>query len=168
MVSKGERTRSNRQALFSKSARGNRYISVTSAIQIIHWSVLFRCIKVPDAVKLINIMDTNLYVDALKTTFLPYVKSIHDLHFCYDNPLLWLAFLVVFLILLIGMSWDTGKAFFFCLIITLILLGTTWFEGYIAGIFMKPVESFDPFIIRVLSLMMIAGAILYFLLVDDS
>ena len=110
-------------------------------------------------------MDMALYIEALKISFLPYVKSIQSFHFYYDNLLFWVFFMVLYLMLEIGRSWSPGKAFFFCISIASILLATTWLEkplidmftvqGYAAG-------GFDPFILKVASLVIISITIVYF------
>ncbi len=116
-------------------------------------------------------MDMALYIEVLKTIFLPYIKSIQSFHFYYTNPLFWVFFMVLYLILGIGRNWNQGKAFFFCISIASILLATTWLEkplidmftvqGYAAG-------GFDPFILKVASLVMISITIVYFVFVDNS
>jgi hypothetical protein len=116
-------------------------------------------------------MDMVLYIEVLKTTFLPYIKSIQSFHFYYTNPLFWVFFMVLYLILGIGRNWNQGKAFFFCISIASILLAATWLEkplidmftvqGYAAG-------GFDPFILKVASLVMISITIVYFVFVDNS
>jgi len=111
--------------------------------------------------------DVVFYLEVLKTTFMPYIKDIQGFHFYYNNPLFWVFFMVLYLILEIGRSWSPGKAFFFCVIIAIVLLSTTWFEMFIASTFVKPGETFDPLIIRMLSLVMLSAIILYFLLIDN-
>lgn len=120
-----------------------------------------------EALNFLGSGDMLFYLEVLKTTFMPYIKDIHSFHFYYNNPLFWVFFMVLYLILEIGRSWSPGKAFFFCIIIAMVLLGTTWFEIYIANTFVKPGETFDPFIIRMLSLVMLSAVVLYFLLVDN-
>ena len=113
-------------------------------------------------------MDMSVEIESLKTTFLPYIKSVQDLHFHYSNPLIWVFFMIVFLILVWFRSWSYGKAFSFCLVISLILLGMTWMEKSIRGAFVAPGESFDPFIIRVVSFVAMLSAVLYFAFIDNS
>lgn len=109
-----------------------------------------------------------LYTEVLKTSFLPYVKSIQGFHFYFNNPLFWAFFMILFLMLEIGWSWSQGKAFFFCLTIAMILLGTTWFEKFMMGAFVNLNGAFDPFLIKVLSLIVISAVIVYFVLIDNS
>jgi hypothetical protein len=113
-------------------------------------------------------MDIAPYIEILKTTFIPYIKDIHGFHFYFNNPLFWVFVMVLYLILEIGRSWSPGKAFFFCVSIAIVLLGATWFERLIAATFAAPGENFDPLLIRVLSLIILLVAILYFVLIDNS
>ncbi|MDP2911812.1 MAG: hypothetical protein Q8N76_05730 [Candidatus Omnitrophota bacterium] len=107
-------------------------------------------------------------IESLKTTFLPYVKSIQDFNFHYSNPLILVFFMTVFLMLVWFRGWSRRKAFFFCLTMSLILLSMTWAEKSIRGIFVRPDESFDPFIIRVVSLVAISVTMLYYTFIDNS
>ena len=113
-------------------------------------------------------MDMSIEIESLKTTFLPYIRSIQDFHFYYNNPLIWVFFMTVFLMLVWFRSWSHGKAFSFCLTTSLILLGMTWMEKSIRGAFVRPDESFDPFIIRAVSLVVISVAVLYYAFIDNS
>ena len=113
-------------------------------------------------------MDMSVEIESLKTTFLPYIKNIQDFHFHYNNPLIWVFFMTVFLILVWFRGWSHRKAFSFCLTMSLILLGMTWMEKSIRGVFVRPDESFDPFIIRVVSLVVISAVALYFAFIDNS
>src|SRR3989338_8526424 len=102
-------------------------------------------------------MDIALYIETLKTTFLPYVKSIQDFHFYYDNPLLWLFFITLFFLLVWFRDWSRRRSFSFCLASALVLLTATWVEGSMAGAFSRAGESFDPFIIRALFILALSG-----------
>nr|MBU1328801.1 hypothetical protein [Candidatus Omnitrophota bacterium] len=116
-------------------------------------------------------MDIVLYIGSLKTVFLPYIKSIQSFHFYYNNPLFWVFFMVLYLILWIGRSWNRGKAFFFCISIASILLATTWLEKPLIDMFTVhgyAVGGFDPFILKVASLVMISIIVIYFVFVDNS
>ena len=114
-------------------------------------------------------MDMSLYYEALKTAFLPYIKSIQDFHFYYSNPLFWAGFMVLYLILEIGLDWRISKAFFFCAINASVLLFATWFEKPIIEMFtIKGVPGgFDPFILRVATLTVVSIVTMYFILVDN-
>lgn len=111
-------------------------------------------------------MDMDLYIEVLKTTFLPYIKDIQGFHFYYNNPLLWVFFMVLYLILEIGRSWSPRKAFFFCVNIASILLGATWLEKPLIDMFTKGV--FNLFILKIFSLVMISIVVIYFVFVDNS
>lgn len=115
-------------------------------------------------------MDINLALEALKTSFLTYIKNIQDYHFYYNNPLFWVFFMILYLILKIGISWNSGKAFFFCASIAFILLGTTWLEQPMIDMFTIRGYSggFDPFILKVASFVTVSITVIYFLFVDNS
>lgn len=115
-------------------------------------------------------MDTALYIEVLKTSFLPYVKDIQNFNFYFHNPVFWMFFMVLFLVLEIARSWSSGKAFFFCASIAFTLLGSKWIEkptialftihGYPAG--------FDPFILKMAVFVVISMITIYFVFVDNS
>lgn len=113
------------------------------------------------------IMD--LYV--LKKAFLPYIKDIQEFHFYYNNPLVTIFFMILYLTLEIGMSWSPGKAFFFCISTAFILLATTWLEKSLIKIFAIPgyaTYNLDPFILKICSLVAISLVVVYFVLIDNS
>lgn len=110
-----------------------------------------------------------LYYEALKAAFLPYIKSIQEFHFYWDNLLFWAGFLVLYLILEIFRDWNRSKAFFFCAIIASILLSTTWLERPLIDMFTVQGHScFDPFILKAASITVISVVVLYFVFVDNS
>jgi len=113
-------------------------------------------------------MDIALYIEVLKTTFMPYIKSIQGFRFYYNNPLFWVFFMALFLALEIGRSWSVEKAFLFCVSAAAVLLGATWLERSIAETFVKPGESFDPFIIRVFTFIAVSAVTIYFVMIDNS
>ncbi len=78
--------------------------------------------------------------------------------------------MVLFLVLEIGRSWNEGKAFFFCAIISSVLLGATRIEGPLIKIFtIKGYQGgFDPFILKMAVFIVIAVVIIYFVFIDDS
>jgi len=114
-------------------------------------------------------MNIVLYYEALKTTFLPYIKSIQDFHFYYNNPLFWAGFMVLYLILELGVDWRISKAFFFCAINASVLLFTTWLEKPIIKMFTIQGHSggFDPFILKAAALTVVSVVIMYFVFVDN-
>ena len=78
--------------------------------------------------------------------------------------------MALFLILEIGWSWGPGKSFFFCLTIASVLLGATWVEKPLIDIFsiQEHGGGFDPFILKVASLVAVSIIIVYFVFVDNS
>ena len=111
----------------------------------------------------------DMYYEVLKTAFLPYIKSIQGFHFYYDNPLFWAGFMILYLMLERAAAWSVGKAFFFCAIISSILLGTTWLERPLADLFTVQERSgFDPFILKAGSVTAISVVVLYFVFIDNS
>lgn len=113
-------------------------------------------------------MDIVIVLYVLKTSFLPYIKSIQDFHFYYNNPLFWIFFMVLYILLKIGRSWSPGKAFLFCACIAGILLGAT---RLIAQPFTIPgyaAYSFDPFVYKIASFILISIITIYFVFIDNS
>lgn len=111
----------------------------------------------------------DMYFEVLKTAFLPYIKNIQDFHFYYDNPLFWAGFMVLYLILDRAAAWSVGKAFFFCAIISSILLGATWLEKPLVDLFtIQEHTGFDPFILKVATVTVISVVVMYFVFVDNS
>ena len=114
-------------------------------------------------------MDAALCIEVLKTTSLPYIKDIQNFNFYFQNPVFWVFFMVLFLILEIARSWSPEKAFFFCTSIAFTLLGSKWIEktmidfftiqGYSAG--------FDPFILKIAAFVVISVITIYFVFVDN-
>jgi hypothetical protein len=116
-------------------------------------------------------MSVNIVLDTLKAAFFPYIKSIHSFHFYYNNPLVWVGFMILYLILEIGISWSPSKAFFFCVSVASILLGITWLERSLIKVFTIPgyeAYSLDAFVLKIISLVLISIVIVYFVFVDNS
>jgi hypothetical protein len=110
-------------------------------------------------------------LEALKVTFLPYIKSMQDFHFYYDNPMLWVFFMVAYLFLKVWRGWSHPKAFFYCTSITFVLLGATWIEKPLVKIFTisgYETSGFDPFILKMGALILIAVITVYFMFIDNS
>ena len=98
--------------------------------------------------------------DTLRATFLYHLDSLKHFHFSGLNPVFWLFLLLLFLILL--RFWEIKKAFPFCSIVAIVLLATTKLENFIADMFAKSGEIFDPRIIRLLPIVIIPFIILYY------
>jgi hypothetical protein len=116
-------------------------------------------------------MNVDIALEALKITFLPYIKSMQDFHFYYDNPMLWVFFMAVYLFLKAWRGWSHPKAFFYCASIIFVLLGATWIEKPLADIFTVPgyaSSAFDPFILKMAILILTAVITVYFVFIDNS
>lgn len=115
-------------------------------------------------------MDVALYIEVLKTAFLPYIKDIQNFNFYFQNPVFWVFFLVLFLMLEIGWSWSPGKAFSFCTIIAFTLLGSKWIEKPIINFFTIQGYSsgFDPLILKIAAFVIISIVTIYFVFIEDS
>lgn len=98
-------------------------------------------------------MSIDIYFKVFKITFAPYYKALNNFHFHFYNPLFWVFLLILFLILL--RYWQEGKAFSFCLILAIILLGTTKFESMTREALANYGQTFDPLAARVLALVII-------------
>ena len=115
-------------------------------------------------------MDAALYIGALKTAFLPYIKDIQNFNFYLHNPVFWVFFMVLFLMLEIGRSWNQGKAFLFCAIVAFTLLGSKWMEKPMIDLFTIPGHpaGFDPFILKIAALVAVSVVTIYFVFIDNS
>jgi len=99
-------------------------------------------------------MSIDIVFETLKSTFAPYYKSLVNFHFYFYNPLFWVFLLILFLILL--RRWQEGKAFSYCLLLAIILLGATRFESMTRQALANYGQTFDPLPARVLVLVIIA------------
>ena len=115
-------------------------------------------------------MGVALYIEVLKTSFLPYIKDIQNYNFYFQNPVFWVFFMVLFLMLEIGWSWSPGKAFSFCTIVAFILLGSKWIEKPMTDLFTIHGYStgFDPFILKMAAFVIIAIITIYFVFIEDN
>jgi len=109
-------------------------------------------------------------MEVSKAAFLPYFKDIQNFNFYFHNPVFWVFFMILFLMLEIGRSWSPGKAFFFCTSIAFTLLGSKWIEKPMTDLFtIKGYPAgFDPFILRVAAFVVISVITIYFVFVDNS
>jgi len=96
----------------------------------------------------------------------PHLESLRNYNFSYQNPLFWAFLFVIFLVL--TKPWGAKKAFAFSLILGAILLPTTAFEKMFLRTMIKPGETFDPTIIRIISGVVIAFTVLYFALIKEN
>jgi len=98
--------------------------------------------------------------DAIRRIFLYHLYRLGNFHFTFTNPVFWLFLLLLFLTLLT--FWRLKKALSFSLIVALILLGATKFENFLGNIFTGSGESFDPTMVRLLSITFIAFIFIYY------
>jgi hypothetical protein len=73
----------------------------------------------------------NINIYALKASFLSYLGELNSFRFSLFNPLLWVFWLIAFL--LFSKQWGYKKAFSFCLIVVIILLGNTLLENHLTN-----------------------------------
>ena len=111
-------------------------------------------------------MSISIDFETLRAIFVPYLDSLKNFHFTFLNPLFW-AFLLVLLLILLRF-WEIKKSFSFCLIIAVILLGTTKLEDFVVDTLAISGESLVPFLIRVLSLFAVAIVFLYCAVIKDG
>jgi hypothetical protein len=105
-------------------------------------------------------------LDVLRAGLQPHLESLKNLIFSYQNPLFWVFLFLIFLILM--KPWGTRKAFLFSLILAAVLLATTALEQRVVGTMIKPGDTFDPTIIRIVSGIVIAFTVLYFTLIKEN
>ncbi len=110
-------------------------------------------------------MDINTYFGALKIGLKPYLESLKSFQFSYFNPLFWVFIFILFLILL--RIWEIKKSFSYCVLLSLILLATTELETWLAGIWTKSGETFDPLLIRILTFLVIVIISIYYATIKE-
>ena len=109
-------------------------------------------------------MDIHVYT--LKMAVLPYLNDLKNFEFYYLNPLFWMFFLLLFLILL--RSWKAKKALSFSLSLAAILLINTKIEHFVSGL-RRTTEGFDAnIIVRMISGMVIVFICIYYFLVRED
>jgi len=104
--------------------------------------------------------------DALKTSFLSYFGRLSNFDFSFRNPVFWAFLVLAFLILL--KFWAAKKSFSFCIVIGAILLAATKVEGLVRKAVTKPGETFDPLLIRMGALCIIAFIVVYYIFLKES
>jgi len=90
----------------------------------------------------------------LKGALLFNLESLSNFEFTCINPLFWIIIFILFYVL--ERFWETKNAFTFSFLTSAILLLTTEFEGRIAEAFSRAAEPFDPGIIRLIAVLIIA------------
>ena len=104
--------------------------------------------------------------NAFKETFLSYLQALTSFQFSALNPVLWVFVLIAFFILL--RHWKIKKAFSFCVTVTIVLLITTKVEKELLKLLTQGGEVFDPVIVRVFSLFVLAAVVLYFVFIRGN
>jgi hypothetical protein len=104
----------------------------------------------------------NLNIDwqILTRKFSEYFSELICFNFSVVNPVFWLFFLILLLILV--KSWKIKKAFSFCFVIALILLAETQIENHVMDFFRRNKEQFDPLLIRIACVIIILVVSLYY------
>lgn len=106
----------------------------------------------------------NLY--ALKVIFLARLRELQQFQFYFSNPVFWLCVLIVFLVLL--RFWHVKKSFSFSVLAAAILLVTTQVEHLVVDFVRQHGETFDPIIIRVLSVFAIIILFVYYSMIRGN
>lgn len=104
------------------------------------------------------------YFGGVKIRVSSYLQELKNYHFSWSNPLFWLLLLIALFIL--SRRWGLSKAGSFCLLIGLVLLGTTEIEMRIGDALVNS-GLFDAGVLRLVSLFVIAMITLYYLFIKD-
>jgi len=113
-----------------------------------------------------NIETIMSFSQALRSAFTRYIEPFYYFRFSYANPLLWIFFLFLLLILL--RFWKLKKALSFCAIIILLLLATTKIELYVSSFLQQQDIVFDPVLFRAIPLFLFALIIVYYIFIRDQ
>lgn len=108
----------------------------------------------------------NIEWQAFARRFLEYSNELLHFKFSVTNPVFWLFFLVLLLVLL--RFWKIRKAFSFCFVIALILLAVAKAENYATMFFSKNKEQFDPILIRISCVIIILTVSLYYFFIRGN
>lgn len=111
-------------------------------------------------------MSEILDIEALKNFFISQLNELRDFHFSFFNPLFWIFFIAVLVILV--RLWEFRKSFSFCVTVAVILLLTTRVEELISRNLVASGEAYTPFFIRAVSLFIISVILIYFIFIRDS
>lgn len=108
----------------------------------------------------------NIDWNEVKYFLSPYLTQLKNVEFTYSNPLFW-AFLFLLFLLLIRL-WPLKKSFSFSCVLAVILLATTQAEKVAARAFSKPGEPFDPTVVRVLAIILVAFIFVYYAFIKET
>ena len=106
-------------------------------------------------------MDMKIDIKEIKTILGPYLESLQHFQFSVFNPLFWVSMLALFLIL--WRLWDIKKSFSFSWVVAIILLATSYAEGFIAGLIIKHGGTFEPFLFRIIPVFLIGFMLIYYI-----
>jgi len=95
----------------------------------------------------------------------PYWQDLENFNFSIFNPLFWSGLFVLFLVLL--RFWRIRKSFSFCLILALILLGTTKLESILLSLGVDR-QGFGLPLLRAGAFLIIGVVFVYYLLVKGD
>lgn len=104
------------------------------------------------------------YFNLLKQRAWPYLKELKHYRFSLFNPLFWVSWLLLLLIL--SKRWGIRKSSSFCALVAVVLLGTTAIEKRMADILAQS-KIFDVDVLRMVSLFVIALIVIYYLFIKD-
>lgn len=93
----------------------------------------------------------------------PHLVSLQNFQFSVFNPLFWVSLLALFLILL--KSWDIKKSLGFCGVLAILLLATSKAESLIADFVIRSGGTFDPFLVRTISMIILAFISVYYIFI---
>lgn len=92
--------------------------------------------------------------------FFTYLNDLSNFNFSVSNPVFWILFCMLLLVLL-G-KWKIKKALSFSLVIAIILLMATKIEAITINSFKKMGESFDGIIIRIITIILVCMVVMYY------
>ena len=95
----------------------------------------------------------NTDFEAAQEMFWSCFEPLQNFEFSFYNPLLWIILVALFLVL--TKIWNSKKSFYFCLMLTFILLATTEIESRAAELFSIPGQSLETSLIKFISLALI-------------
>jgi len=109
-----------------------------------------------------NSIVKGLDFSTLKIAFSPYLNELLNAHFSLSNPLFWVFFLI--LVLILSRSWGIKKSFSFCAIIAVVLLATTMLENFMADTLAKSL-IFDARVLKLIAMLIITLVSIYYFLI---
>lgn len=104
----------------------------------------------------------NIDFTALSQAYSVYLQKLGNFEFTVSNPLLWIFLVIIFLIL--AMLWTGKKAGSFCLVVTGLLLGTTWIEKVIQG----NIGAYDRTLVRILFFLVLGCVVIYYSMIKGD